>query len=60
MVIKEWGGNHCFRDRIAIKALEEVNWLKRQEARTLFNLSQFALEDKKHHVKYEFNKPIWG
>lgn len=60
MVIKEWGGNGQFRDRITICALEELGWLTKEQASILWNLRQFSRLDDKHNIKYEFNEPLWG
>ena len=59
LVLKEWGGNGGYRDRITIQTLREIGWLNHGQAATLSRLPNFKLEDEKHNVKYEFNKPLF-
>ena len=59
LVLKEWGGNGTFRDRLAIKALKEIDWITNDQATTLFNMPEYAQYFPKHGIKYEFNVPLW-
>lgn len=59
LVLKEWSGELPFRDRVTIKALEDLRWLKKREAATLFNMKPFALHDEDTGIVYELKKKLW-
>ncbi len=59
LIVKEWGGNGAYRDKITIQALRELGWLNHGQAATLLRLPFFKLEDEKHYIKYEFNTPLF-